>query len=35
MIPQLQGEDLAQWLEQVQAEIFAAESVAGMYEEDK
>lgn len=35
MIPQLHGEDLAQWLEQVRAEIFAAESVAGMYEEDQ
>ena len=33
MIPQLQGEDLAQWLEQVQAEIFAAESVSGMLED--
>lgn len=33
MIPQLQGEDLAQWLEQVQADIFAAESMAGMFED--
>lgn len=34
MIPQLQGEDLAQWLEQVQADIFAAESVTGMFEDE-
>lgn len=32
MIPQLHGEDLAQWLEQIQAEIFAAELMVGIYE---
>lgn len=33
MIPNLNGEDLAQWLEQIQAEIFAAELMVGLCED--